>query len=135
MTTETYYIKLLQSETLETETHETETHEDGTHDDVTCGELEGSSVEGGTAVLKNEIRDFLVKHRASQGAGDFADEESLLDQGIIDSLTMVDLITFIEASYRVRIDDDDMTPENFDSLVAIVALVQSKRGESETASA
>lgn len=87
------------------------------------------------SVLNNEIRDFLIKHRASQGASDFDDQESLLEQGIIDSLTMVDLITFLESSYKIRIEDDEMTPENFDSLSAIVALVESKQGQGEAASA
>lgn len=84
--------------------------------------------EGETAVLRDEIRGFLIKHRASPGAGDFADDASLLELGVIDSVTMVDLITFLEARFQVRIDDDDMTPENFDSLSAIVALVESKQG-------
>lgn len=86
-------------------------------------------------MLRNEIRDFLVKHRASLGGSDFADEESLLEQGIIDSLTMVDLITHLEGNYGIRIEDDDMTPENFDTVSAIVTLVQSKQGKGETASA
>ncbi|MBX3440141.1 MAG: acyl carrier protein, partial [Planctomycetaceae bacterium] len=70
-------------------------------------QIEGHSGKGGTTVLRDEIRNFLVKHRASPGASDFADDASLLDQGMIDSLTMVDLITFLESTYQVRIDDDE----------------------------
>lgn len=81
-----------------------------------------------------EIRRFLVEHRAA-GSGEIADDVSLLEQGVIDSVTMVDLITFLESHYGIHIDDEEMTPENFDSLNAIVALVASKQTTGESTSA
>lgn len=80
-----------------------------------------------------EIRKFLVKHRAS-GSGEITADASLLEQGVIDSVTMVDLITFLESRYGIHIDDEEMTPENFDSLNAIVALVSSKQAAGESTS-
>ena len=62
-----------------------------------------------------------------QGNGvEFSDDDSLLAAGIIDSMLMVDLIAFLEQEYALQIDEDDMTPENFDSVHAIAEYVRRK---------
>ena len=78
--------------------------------------------------MKTDIRDYLQAHRASEDHVDFSDGESLLEAGIIDSMTMVDLITFLESKYGVAVDEDDMIPEHFDTVDAIVSFVSGKRG-------
>lgn len=79
--------------------------------------------------MKSELRRYLTAHRASQEATDFSDDESLLDAGVIDSMTMADLIVHLENEYGIRVDEDDMIPENFDSIDAIVAYLQRKTGQ------
>ncbi len=76
--------------------------------------------------MRAELREFLVKHRASVEAPEFADDESLLEAGVIDSMVMVDLIAHLEESYGITVHEDDMIPENFDSIDAIVAFVESR---------
>lgn len=76
--------------------------------------------------MNDVIRDFLTSNRADPDAGDFTDSESLLEQGVIDSVVMVDLIKFLESEYQICIEDDETTPENFDSVTAIVAFVSGK---------
>jgi len=82
--------------------------------------------------MKQQIREFLKKNRAVPGDSEFNDEESLLESGVIDSMTMVDLIAFLEGEFGITAEDDDMTPENFDSVNAIVAYVQSKQSNPST---
>lgn len=77
--------------------------------------------------MKEEIRDYLLANRATDGAVDFGDQESLLESGVIDSMAMVDLITHLEKTYSISVDEDDMVPENFDSVDAITAYVTSKQ--------
>jgi acyl carrier protein len=77
--------------------------------------------------IKEEIRSYLA---ATRGAGDMAglsDSASLLEAGVVDSVAMVDLIAHIEGEYGIRVDEDDMTPENFDSIDAIAGYVEGKR--------
>jgi acyl carrier protein len=81
-------------------------------------------------LMRNEIRAYLMEHRASEVACEFTDEDSLLELSVIDSLVMVDLIAHLEKTYRVTIDEDDMVPENFDSVAAIADYVARKRSES-----
>ena len=76
--------------------------------------------------MNDEIRTYLMAHRANQNIETFSDADSLLEMGVIDSMTMVDLITHLETTYKISIDEDDMMPENFDSIGAIVGYVESK---------
>ena len=51
---------------------------------------------------------------------------SLLDAGIIDSTGVLELVCFLEDSFAIQIADDEMLPENLDSIAAIGAYVQRK---------
>jgi acyl carrier protein len=77
--------------------------------------------------MNDQIRAFLKQSGASANAGHFDDRSSLLGLGIIDSVAMVDLIAFLERSFGISVSDDDMTPENFDSIDAIASFVASKK--------
>ena len=52
--------------------------------------------------------------------------EDLLEQGLIDSLAIVQIITFIEDSYGVSLGPNDVVPENFSSLSALAGLIESR---------
>lgn len=77
--------------------------------------------------MHDEIRTYLMEHRATGDVGTFTDDDSLLETGVIDSVAMVDLVGFLESRFSIKIDEDDMTPENFDSVSAIVAYVNRVR--------
>lgn len=53
----------------------------------------------------------------------------LIEQGIIDSMGVMDLVTFIEQSFGVEFEMDDMTVEKLGTVAAISKLITSKRGE------
>jgi acyl carrier protein len=76
--------------------------------------------------MKSEIKQFIISQSAAQGNLQLRDDESLLDTGVIDSSTMMELILFLETKFRIKIDEDEMTPENFDTINAITALVARK---------
>jgi acyl carrier protein len=50
----------------------------------------------------------------------------LIEDGIIDSLGIMKLLTFIEERYDVQISDAELLPENFESLQAICMMVEKK---------
>jgi len=76
--------------------------------------------------ITNELRDFLIKNKFIKSSKDLQDEDSLLEKGIVDSAGMLELVSFIEARYSIKIDDDELMPENFDSLKAIENFINSK---------
>lgn len=59
---------------------------------------------------------------------DFDNEDSLIDDGILDSLDLVTLVTALMDEYDIEISVDDLLPENFNSAEAILALIEQKKG-------
>jgi acyl carrier protein len=78
--------------------------------------------------LANDLNDFLVKRRLIKGGQAVKKDESLLETGIIDSLAILELTAHLEETYGITIEEDDLVPENFDTLSAIECYVDSKRG-------
>ncbi len=77
--------------------------------------------------LKHDILDF-VRDELLDGQGDGLDEHaSLLDRGILDSMSLMTLITFIEERTGVRIPNDAVTAANFDTATDIERLVERLR--------
>jgi len=81
-----------------------------------------------TATPKDQIREFIQKDLASaKGISSFSDSESLMENGIIDSLGIFRLVAFLEEAFRVRIGDEEITAENLKSVDAIEQLVLAKK--------
>lgn len=59
----------------------------------------------------------------------FEDDASFLEQGIIDSTGMLQLVMFVETTYGFKIEDDELVPENLDSLNRVAAFVHRKTHE------
>jgi len=74
--------------------------------------------------LKQELREFIRRSLIPAGATAEVDEnEPLIDHGVIDSMGLLQIMTFIEERTGVRVPDDEVTPENFQSVSAIDQLV------------
>ena len=57
----------------------------------------------------------------------FENEDALIDDGLIESLDIVAIVTEIMAEFDVEINVDDLLPENFNSVDAILELIDSKK--------
>ena len=60
---------------------------------------------------------------------DFAEETALIDDGVLDSFDIVSIISDLNDEYEINIRVHDLTPENFNSVEAIIKLVERKREE------
>ena len=58
----------------------------------------------------------------------FGDDDSFLEGAMIDSTGVLELVLFVEETFGVRVEDEELIPENFDSINRIVSFVRSKRG-------
>lgn len=54
------------------------------------------------------------------------DDASFLEEGIIDSMNVMELILFVEEKFGVAVADDEIVPDNFDSVARIAAFVRRK---------
>ena len=55
---------------------------------------------------------------------EFAEETHLIDDGILDSLDIISIVQAVSETFGVNIDVDDLEPESFNSVTAMVELVQ-----------
>lgn len=75
-----------------------------------------------------EVEQFIVGNvAAGRGIDSLAHDSDLLAEGVIDSMGIMELISFLEGKYGVKVDDDDIDAENFRSIESIVAFVERKR--------
>ncbi len=56
----------------------------------------------------------------------FSDETSFLENGIVDSTSVLELVTFIEEQFGFSIKDSEVIPENFDSIASLAKYIRSK---------
>ncbi len=79
--------------------------------------------------IDKQVRAFIDEAFPSDVAAiELPGEQSLLQSGIIDSIGVLSLVTFLEETFDIRIEDDEVIPENLDSIDALVAFIDRKQG-------
>lgn len=78
--------------------------------------------------LRDQLTTFIAERLLQNRDAKVDPNESLLDRGVVDSVGLLNLITFLEQEAGIRVPDDEMVPENFESVVAMEALVAKLRG-------
>jgi acyl carrier protein len=78
---------------------------------------------------KNEIRNYVVNNFLFGEAGSLQDDTSFMENGILDSTGVLELVTFIEGACKIKIQAQEMVPENLDSVNRVAAFVARKLSE------
>ncbi len=78
--------------------------------------------------LARRVRDFIVSNFYVADPGALSDEDSLLVTGIVDSTGMLEVIGFLESEMGVAVLDQEMVPENLETISRIASFVGRKRG-------
>ena len=80
-----------------------------------------------TEVLK-QIREYVIENFVlGDEEEEFSDDQSFLDTGLIDSTGILEVISFLEDEYEITIEDDEMIPDNLDSVEKIARFVHAKQ--------
>ena len=78
--------------------------------------------------LKEQVRDFILENYLfTTDKSALGLDDSLLGRGIVDSTGMLEIIFVIEEQLGVKVKDEEMIPDNLDSVNRIATFVQSKR--------
>lgn len=77
------------------------------------------------------IHEFIVENFLFGDGEQLTNETSFLDSGIIDSTGILELITFLEETYNITIEDDELIPENLDSLNRVAKFIKQKNSCAE----
>jgi acyl carrier protein len=78
-------------------------------------------------MTRDQVRSFILQNFYVADAASLPDDASLLDRGIIDSTGVLEVIAFIEKTFAIRVEDEEMLPDNLDSVDRITAFVERKR--------
>ena len=76
-----------------------------------------------------EIREFVISNFLFGDAAALEDEKSFLESGIVDSTGMLELIMFLEGTYGIRVEPEEMVPENLDSVNRLVKFLGKKQAQ------
>ena len=80
----------------------------------------------GTIMEKDNIRKFIYEKFPLAKSKKVQDSSQLLEEGILDSLGVLELVNHLQDEVGIPIEDDELVPENFASIDAIAAFVASK---------
>jgi acyl carrier protein len=86
--------------------------------------------------VEQEIRAFLAENFSlGHGTSHIQSNQSLTERGFIDSVGIVEVLTFLETRYEIQINDDETVPENIDTIDNIVRFIGMKRAASAASAA
>ena len=78
--------------------------------------------------IEQEIRQFIRENFILDEASHaLAGDDSLTQTGVIDSMGVLEIVTFIESKYGFKVPDQDTVPENLDSINNLVRYVQTRQ--------
>lgn len=74
------------------------------------------------------IKEYVLKNFLfTDDVKALSDSASLIGEGVIDSTGILELVNYLEETFGIKVDDEEMTPANFDSIQTIAAFVGRKR--------
>ncbi len=80
------------------------------------------------ADTKTSLHNYILENFLFGQTEGLADDTSFLDQGILDSTGVLELVSYLEETYGIEVSDDDLIPENLDSVDFIYAYLKRKQG-------
>ena len=72
------------------------------------------------------VREFIVENFLFGDEEGLENDSSFFDSGIVDSTGILEIVSFIEEEFEVKVEDEDLVPENFSSVVTIDQYLQRK---------
>jgi len=74
------------------------------------------------------IRQFIIENFLFEENPSLREETSFLESGTIDSTGILELVSFLEEKFGISVADDELVPENLDSIANVVAYLTKKKG-------
>ena len=79
--------------------------------------------------VKDQVREYVLDNFLMGGtAADIQDDTSFIEGHILDSTGFIELIAYLEETFGIQVEDDEMVPGNLDSLRNIESFIARKRG-------
>lgn len=79
------------------------------------------------AGIKDKLRDFFENSILyNESMDEIGEEDSLIEGGYIDSTGIIELVAYVEKAFEIRVRDEEIIPENFDTMKRICMYIYSK---------
>jgi acyl carrier protein len=76
--------------------------------------------------INNDVRNFVVDTFLFGEDDGLQDDSSFLAEGIVDSTGIMQLVSFLQERYRVSIEDEELIPDNLDSIKRVATFIEEK---------
>ena len=76
--------------------------------------------------ITTKVKDFIETNFVYDQETNLKADESLLDTGLVDSTGILEVVSFIEESFGISIEDEEMVPDNLDSVTRIASFIVRK---------
>ncbi len=77
--------------------------------------------------IENQIKTYVLENFLFSDNGyELAEDASFLEEGIVDSTGVLELVMFVEETYNITVQDEEIVPENFDSIAQLTAYIRRK---------
>lgn len=80
--------------------------------------------------IADKVRAFIRENFYVGDDCSLADDASLLEEGIVDSTGVLEVVAFVESSFGIEVGDDEIVPENLDTIAGIAGFVARKQAAS-----
>jgi acyl carrier protein len=80
-----------------------------------------------TAEIEGQVSDFLINNFVFDPSFQLGPDESLMENSIVDSTGVLELIMWLETNFEITVEDNEVLPENLDSVRALANYVQRKQ--------
>ncbi len=76
-----------------------------------------------------QIRNFIINNALLESGDELDNDDSFLEKGIIDSTGILELVSFVEENFGIEVKDEELVPENFDSVTKLSEYIYRKTGK------
>jgi len=77
--------------------------------------------------IEQAIRAYIAKNLLFSSNGyPYADDVSFLEEGIVDSMGIMELVMFVGETFGITVEDEELVPDNFDSVSKVAAYIRRK---------
>lgn len=80
-----------------------------------------------TETIEGRVREFVLKQFPLARKTGIQPGDKWLETGLLDSLGILDLVHFLEEDFAIHVSDDELLPDNFQSLATVVSFVETKQ--------
>ena len=82
-------------------------------------------------IPEEKIRKFIAENFLFSNNGyPYADDVSFLENGVVDSMNVMELVLLLEEKWGIKVEDTEIVPDNFDSVSRLAEFVRSKQSVS-----